>query len=76
MSCQCATQMQAQLETPLSQLLPQQLAFADNSSLGFFIQGVKVGMSIRAAEQVKWTRLAVIMGLAFGVITFMKHYNE
>jgi len=54
----------------------QRLMEAGNESLIFFVQGVKVGLQIKASEQAKWTRIAVIMGLTFGVITFVKHMNE
>lgn len=42
-----------------------------NENLAFFVQGVKVGMSIRAADQMKWTRLGIILAIGFGVISFM-----
>jgi hypothetical protein len=45
---------------------------AGNESLMFFVQGVKVGMGIHAAEQQKWTKIAVILSLTFGVISFLK----
>ena len=58
------------------QMLPAQLAHAGTSELSFFVQGVRTGLAIRAAEQAKWTRLAVVMALTFGTITFLKHFNE
>ena len=48
---------------------------AGNESLMFFIQGVKVGMSVKAAENAKWQRLGVILALTFGTLTFMKHFG-
>ena len=48
----------------------------DQNALYFFIQGVKVGQQIRAADQAKWQRMGIILAVAFGAITFLKHMNE
>ena len=64
--------------TEMSFLTPdfqQALMAAGNESLMFFIQGVKVGMSVKAAENAKWQRLGVILALTFGTLTFMKHFG-
>jgi hypothetical protein len=74
MSCSCEQQQPQQAE--VIPYLPQLLAGADDGSLMFFIQGVKVGMNIRAAEQAKWTRLGIILAIAFGTMTFLKHQGE
>jgi len=68
MACQC--QQQGSSLVPFD--FQQQLMTAGNESLMFFVQGVKVGMSIHAAEQQKWTKIAVILSLTFGVISFLK----
>ena len=57
------------------QMLPQ-LAGASSEHLNFYIQGVRTGLAIRAAETAKWTRLGVVLALTFGVLTFMKHFGE
>lgn len=54
-------------------MMPAQLQAAGTSELGFYIQGVRTGLAIRAAEQQKWQRLGVMLALTFGVLTFMKH---
>lgn len=69
MSCEC------QQSNALDFAGLQQLA-TDNNALYFFIQGVRVGQSIKAAEQQKWTRLGVILALTFGTLTFMKHLGN
>jgi len=48
---------------------------ADSGSLMFFIQGVKVGLQIRAAEQQKWQRIGTIAALTFGALAFFRWYN-
>jgi hypothetical protein len=50
----------------------QQLMTAGNESLMFFIQGMKVGMQMRQMEQAKWTRIALIASLTFGLISYLK----
>jgi len=57
-------------------MIPQQLAAAGTSELSFYIQGVRTGLAIRAQEQQKWQRLGVMLALTFGVLTFLRHFNE
>lgn len=72
MSCDC----QNENSHDALQYLPQQLMGAPAESLNFYIQGVRTGLAIRAGETQKWTRLAVIMALTFGTLTFLRHWNE
>lgn len=55
------------------QLLPPEMS---DSSLAFFIKGVQVGMSIRASEMQKFTRLGVILAIGFGVLTFLNRMER
>lgn len=72
MACQCQMQGQGEAGSLIPFDFQQHLMTAGNESLMFFIQGVKVGMQVRASEQAKWTRIAVIASLTFGLITWMK----
>lgn len=57
-------------------LIPPQLMQAGVPELNFFIQGVRTGLAIRAAEQAKWQRMGVMLALTFGALTFLKHFSE
>ncbi len=70
MACQCHQQRQDSL-MPFD--FQQQLMAAGNESLNFFIQGVRVGMQIRQMEAAKWTRIAVIASLTFGLLSYLRH---
>lgn len=74
MGCECQQPQSQNASTGygLDVMHMQHLA-QDQSALYWYVQGVRTGMQIRAAEQTKWTRLGVIIALAFGTITFMKH---
>lgn len=71
MACSCQQQQQGAL-----QLLPLELAAANNENLHFFIQGVRTGLQIKAAEQVKWQRMGVMLAITFGAIAFWKHVKD
>lgn len=53
----------------------QSLATSD-SSLYWYVQGVRTGMQVKQMEAAKWTRIAVIASLTFGVMTFFRHMGE
>lgn len=57
-------------------MLPQQLQGAGNDSLMFYIQGVRTGLAIRAAEQAKWQRVGITLAVAFGAIAFLSHFGD
>jgi len=71
MACACQQQQSTALD-----FLPDQLMGADQGALMFFIQGVKVGLMVKAAEQQKWTRLGVIMAGCFGALAFFRWYTS
>ncbi len=73
MSCECQPSGGGQATGYGLDLMHMQALAQDQSALYWYVQGVRTGMQIRAAEQTKWTRLGVIIALAFGTITFMKH---
>lgn len=69
MACQC----QQRGETGMDLFSPQLMAgLGESEHLNFFIQGVRVGMQIRQIEQAKWTRIAVIASLTFGLLSWVK----
>ena len=76
MSCECEQQSRAGAPGYGLDLMHMQALATDQSALYWYVQGVRTGMQIRAAEQTKWTRLGVIIALAFGTITFMKHIGS
>lgn len=70
----CCSECQNQDEA--LRMIPLQLQNAGSSELQFYVQGVRTGLAIRAAEQAKWTRLGVMLALTFGTLTFLKHFGE
>jgi len=70
MGCDCQQQSDGLL------VLPRQLEAAGSSELSFFVQGVRTGLAIRAAEQAKWQRVGVMLALTFGVLTFFRHWGD
>lgn len=70
----CCSECQNQDEA--LRMIPLQLQNAGSSELQFFVQGVRTGLAIRAADQAKWQRFGVILAVAFGAIAFMKHIGE
>ena len=76
MSCECEQQSGSGAPGYGLDLMHMQALATDQSALYWYVQGVRTGMQIRAAEQTKWTRLGVIIALAFGTITFMKHIGS
>lgn len=70
MGCQC------QQQTSPLEVLPRELAMASSENLHFFIQGVRTGLQIKAAEQVKWQRMGVMLAITFGAIAFWKHVKD
>jgi hypothetical protein len=75
MSCECQQQKGVDAAGYGIDLMQMHALAQDQNALYWYVQGVRTGMQIRAAEQTKWTRLGVIVALAFGTITFMKHIN-
>ena len=73
--CECQQQSSRSQEDALA-LLPMQLQGATNDNLMFYIQGVRTGLSIKAAEQAKWQRLGVMLALTFGAITFLNKFTS
>lgn len=72
MGCECQTENAG---TGFDLARMQALA-SNDSSLYWYVQGVRTGMQIRAAEQQKWSRIGVILALAFGTITFMHRFID
>lgn len=72
----CECQQQQQGSDKALAFLPRQLEQASSGELFFYVQGVRTGLEIKAAEQAKWQRFSVILALTFGVLTFVKHMNE
>jgi hypothetical protein len=71
MGCECQHKQGSSDDALL--MMPAQLAAAGTSELSFYIQGVRTGLAIRAAEQQKWQRLGVMAALTFGILSFLKH---
>lgn len=68
MGCSCQQQQPHTLE---AFGISAGLEHAGSSELFFYIQGVRTGLQIKAAEQAKFTRLGVLLALTFGTITFL-----
>ncbi len=75
LGCACQQQSRGEQEDALA-LLPMQLRGATNDNLMFYIQGVRTGLQIKAAEQAKWQRLGVMLALTFGVLTFLNRFTR
>jgi hypothetical protein len=75
MSCECNQQNSLTSSGGLDFMQIQQLTTSD-SSLHWFVMGVRTGLQMHAAEQAKWQRLGVILALGFGVMTFLHRFGE
>ncbi len=76
MSCECEQRSGGNATAYGLDMMHMQSLATDQSALYWWTQGIRTGMQIHAAEQTKWTRLGVIIALAFGTITFMKHVGS
>ena len=72
----CSCQQQTDFGQPDGLMLLRQLEGAGTSELTFFVQGVRTGLAIKAAEQAKWQRLGITLALTFGVLTFVRHWSD
>ena len=57
------------------ELLSLQTLATDQGALYWYAKGIQTGMQIRALDQQKWSRLGVIIAIAFGTISFLHRFD-